>query len=175
MILHLYEEKGEEAVAELDGMFAFALWDARRRRLLLARDRAGKKPLFYHDGPRLFAFASEIKALLAHPEVPHERDPEALPLYLTYGYVPTPGTFYRGIRSLPPAHSLVATEAGAEEPRRYWRARFRATAPRSAERRRGRGALPRRCCRAPSSAGWWPTCRSGRSSRAGSTRRPSWR
>jgi asparagine synthase (glutamine-hydrolysing) len=124
VILHLYEEKGEGAVAELDGMFAFALWDARRRRLLLARDRAGKKPLFYHDGPRLFAFASETKALLAHPGVPHERDPSALPLFLTYGYVPTPGTFYRGIRALPPGHSMAVGEAGAEEPKRYWRARF---------------------------------------------------
>jgi asparagine synthase (glutamine-hydrolysing) len=123
-ILHLYEEKGEEAVAELDGMFAFALWDAKRRKLLLARDRTGKKPLYYHDGPRVFAFASEVKALLAHPDVPHERDPEALPLFLTYGYVPTPGSFYRGIRSLPPAHSLVVTESGAASPRRYWQARF---------------------------------------------------
>ena len=60
-------------------MFAFALWDGRKRRLLLARDRAGKKPLFYHDGPGLFAFASEVKALLAHPGVPHERDEAALP------------------------------------------------------------------------------------------------
>ena len=124
VILHLYEEKGDDAVAELDGMFAFALWDARQRRLLLARDRVGKKPLFYHDGPRLFAYASETKALLAHPGVPHERDPEALPLFLTYGYVPTPGTFYRGIRALPPGHSLAVTEEGAEEPKRYWRARF---------------------------------------------------
>jgi asparagine synthase (glutamine-hydrolysing) len=124
VILHLYEEKGRGAVAELDGMFAFALWDARRRRLLLARDRAGKKPLFYHDGPSLFAFASETKALLAHPGVPHERDPDALPLFLTYGYVPTPGTFYRGIQSLPPGHSMVVGEAGAAEPERYWRARF---------------------------------------------------
>ena len=123
-ILHLYEEKGEDAVAELDGMFAFALWDAKRRKLLLARDRTGKKPLYYHDGPKVFAFASEVKALLAHPAVPHERDPEALPLFLTYGYVPTPGSFYRGIRSLPPAHSLVVTEAGAAAPRRYWQARF---------------------------------------------------
>ncbi len=124
VILHLYEDKGPDAVAELDGMFAFALWDSRRRRLLLARDRAGKKPLFYHDGPGLFAFASEVKALLAHPEVPHERDPEALPLFLTYGYVPTPGTFYRGIRALPPGHLLVATADGTEGPTRYWRARF---------------------------------------------------
>jgi asparagine synthase (glutamine-hydrolysing) len=124
VILHLYEEKGDAAVAELDGMFAFALWDARRRRLLLARDRAGKKPLFYHDGPRLFAFASETKALLAHPGVPQERDPEAVPLFLTYGYVPTPGTVYRGIRALPPGHSLGVTEAATEAPQRYWRARF---------------------------------------------------
>ena len=148
VILHLYEEKGDAAVAELDGMFAFALWDARRRRLLLARDRVGKKPLFYHDGPRVFAFASEAKALLAHPGVPHERDPEALPLFLTYGYVPTPGTFYRGIRALPPGHRLVVTEAGAEAPKRYWRARFRSggrteTAGPVPDRRRGRGALPR--------------------------------
>jgi asparagine synthase (glutamine-hydrolysing) len=124
VILHLYEEKGDAALPELDGMFAFALWDARQRRLLLARDRAGKKPLFYHDGPQQFAFSSEVKALLALPAVPHERDPEALPLYLTYGYVPTPGTFYRRIRALPPGHTLVATEDGIEGPRRYWRARF---------------------------------------------------
>jgi len=125
VILHLYEERGDEAVGALDGMFAFALWDAKRRRLLLARDRAGKKPLFYHDGPRGFAFASETKALLAHTDVPHERDPEALPLYLTFGYVPTPATFYRGVRALPPAHVLVATESGLEGPKPYWRARFR--------------------------------------------------
>jgi asparagine synthase (glutamine-hydrolysing) len=124
VILHVYEEKGEAAVGELDGMFAFALWDARQRRLLLARDRTGKKPLYYHDGPGGFAFASEVKALLAHPGVPHERDPAALPLYLTYGYVPTPGTFYRGIRALPPAHTLAVTEAGTGAPQRYWRARF---------------------------------------------------
>jgi asparagine synthase (glutamine-hydrolysing) len=125
VILHLYEERGDEMVKALDGMFAFALWDARRRRLLVARDRAGKKPLFYHDGPGLFACASEVKALLAHPSVPRERDLAALPLYLTYGYVPTPGTFYRGIRALPPAHYLVATEQGTESPVPYWKVRFR--------------------------------------------------
>jgi asparagine synthase (glutamine-hydrolysing) len=124
VVLHLYEDRGDDAVRALEGMFAFALWDGHRRRLLLARDRAGKKPLFYHSGPRVFAFASEVKALLAHLDVPHERDERALPLYLTYGYVPTPGTFYRGIRSLPPAHTLVVTEAGIEEPEPYWSVRF---------------------------------------------------
>ena len=124
VILHLYEERGDEVVKAIDGMFAFALWDAKRRRLLLARDRAGKKPLFYHDGPRLFAFASEVKSLLAHPEVPRARDAAAIPLYLTYGYVPTPGTFYTGIRSLPPAHYLVVTETGTEAPKPYWTLRF---------------------------------------------------
>jgi asparagine synthase (glutamine-hydrolysing) len=105
-------------------MFAFALWDGRKRRLLLARDRAGKKPLFYYDGPKVFAFASEVKALLAHPSVPHERHERALPLYLTHGYVPTPETFYRDIRSLPPAHTLAVTCAGAEAPEPYWSVRF---------------------------------------------------
>jgi asparagine synthase (glutamine-hydrolysing) len=124
VVLHLYEERGDDAVRALDGMFAFAVWDGRRRRLLLGRDRSGKKPLFYHDGSRVFAFASEVKALLAHPAVPKQRDDRSLPLYLTYGYVPTPGTFYRGIQSLPPAHTLVVTEAGVETPKPYWSVRF---------------------------------------------------
>jgi asparagine synthase (glutamine-hydrolysing) len=125
VILHLYEERGAAAVAALDGMFAFALWDAKARRLLLGRDRAGKKPLYYHAGPGFFAFASEVKSLLAHPRVPRELDPAALPLYLAYGYVPTPQTLYRQIRSLPPAHFMVVTEAGASVPEPYWSLRFR--------------------------------------------------
>jgi asparagine synthase (glutamine-hydrolysing) len=124
VLLHLYEERGDDAVSGLDGMFAFALWDSRRGRLLLGRDRAGKKPLYYHDGPELFAFASEVKGLLAHPAVPGERDHEAIPLYLTHGYVPCPGTFYRGIRALPPGHRLVATAEGVLGPEPYWRASF---------------------------------------------------
>ena len=124
VILHLYAERGEEAVAALDGMFAFALWDARERKLLLARDRTGKKPLYYHDGPGLFAFASEVKGLLAHPAVPKDKDEAALPLFLTYGYVPTPGTFYRHIRSLPPGHLMLVTETATEGPRPYWDVRF---------------------------------------------------
>jgi asparagine synthase (glutamine-hydrolysing) len=125
VVLHLYEERGDDAVSALEGMFAFALWDERRGRLLLARDRAGKKPLYYHDGPELFAFASEVKGLLAHPGVAAEPDPEAIPLYLTHGYVPCPDTFYRGIRSLPPGHRLVATAEGVLGPTPYWRACFR--------------------------------------------------
>jgi asparagine synthase (glutamine-hydrolysing) len=150
VLLHLYEERGDDAVMALEGMFAFALWDAGRGRLLLARDRAGKKPLYYHDGPGLFAFASEVKGLLAHPEVPGERDHEAIPLYLTHGYVPCPRTFYRGVRSLPPGHRLVATTAGIEGPARYWRAEFRDGPPcdedEAAERLRGalRKAVARR-------------------------------
>jgi asparagine synthase (glutamine-hydrolysing) len=124
VILHLYEERGDAAVAALDGMFAFALWDTRRRRLLLARDRAGKKPLFYHDGPGLFAFASEPKALLAHPQVPGELDLAGLPLYLAHGYVPTPGTLYASIRSLPPGHWMAVTRDGVEGPSAYWSPRF---------------------------------------------------
>ncbi len=124
VILHLYEERGDDAVKALDGMFAFALWDGRKKRLLLARDRTGKKPLFYHEGRKLFAFASEVKALLAHPDVPHERDDAALPLYLTYGYVPTPGTFYKSIQSLPPAHTLAVTETSVDGPTPYWSVRF---------------------------------------------------
>src|SRR6185436_4776745 len=130
--------------------FAFALWDGRARRLLLARDRTGKKPLYCYDGPRLFAFASEMKALLAHPGVPRAVDPRALPLYLTYGYVPTPHTLYRGIRSLPPGHYQVVTEKATHDPVPYWQVRFRAGAPldedEAAERLRGllRHAVARR-------------------------------
>jgi asparagine synthase (glutamine-hydrolysing) len=125
VILHLYEERGDAVVHALDGMFAFALWDSKRRRLLLARDRAGKKPLFYCAKPGFFAFASEIKALLQHPRVPRDRDDEAIPLYLTYGYVPTPGTFYRSVASLPAGHSVAVTEGGIEGPTPYWSLVFR--------------------------------------------------
>lgn len=124
VILHLYEERGDDAVKALDGMFAFALWDDRKKKLLLGRDRAGKKPLFYYQGPDVFAFASEVKGLLAHPDIPHERNDDALPLYLTYGYVPTPETFYANIRSLPPAHMLSVSESEAGDPKPFWSIRF---------------------------------------------------
>jgi asparagine synthase (glutamine-hydrolysing) len=119
VVVHLYEEKGAEALGELEGMFAFAIWDDRDRSLLLARDRTGKKPLSYwHDGDRL-VFASEIKAILEHPDVPREMDPEALPYYLTYLYVPAPLSMFRGIRKLPPAHWLRFRD-GKVQVQRYW-------------------------------------------------------
>ena len=100
-------------------MFAFALWDGHRRRLLLARDRLGIKPLYYYERPGQVLFASEIKALLEHPAVPREVDPEALDLYLSLRYVPGPRTMFRGIHKLQPGHLLIADEAGTRA-RRYW-------------------------------------------------------
>lgn len=108
VIAHLGEDLDPVALArQLHGMFAFALWDSRCERLVLGRDRLGKKPLYYWAGSGTFAFASEIKGLLEHPDVRAELDPEAIPAYLTFGYVPSPRTFYQGIRSVPPGHVLV--------------------------------------------------------------------
>lgn len=119
VIAHLYEEQGDEAIARLDGMFAVALWDARRRRLLLARDPFGKKPLYYFRDSRRFVFGSEIKALLA-AGVPAEFAAENLAEYLAFGYVPTPRTLFKGIFKLPPASLLVVDAQGLEGPRSYW-------------------------------------------------------
>ena len=121
VIAHLAEGVQAAALARsLDGMFAFAVWDSRRERLLLGRDRLGKKPLYYWAGPDTFVFASEIKGVLAHPAVPCELDQRALSAYLTFGYVPTPFTFYAGIRSLPPAHVLSLEPGGSPRLERYW-------------------------------------------------------
>ncbi|MFP4056918.1 MAG: asparagine synthase (glutamine-hydrolyzing) [Candidatus Brocadiia bacterium] len=119
VIVHLYEEHGERAVERLRGMFAFALWDERRERLVLARDRLGQKPLVYHDRGSRLVFASELQALLAAPDVPRELCPQALDQYLTYQYVPAPLTIYEGIRKLPPAHFLVVSAQGTRL-ERYW-------------------------------------------------------
>ena len=107
VILRAYEQWGDACVERLDGMFAFAIYDGRRQRLLLARDRTGKKPLFYYADDERFVFASEMKALLVHPAVPCEFHTRILPLYLVYGYVPPPETFYKHINSVPPATQLV--------------------------------------------------------------------
>ncbi len=118
-ILHLYEEDGDDCLQHLRGMFAFALWDARRRRLLLARDRIGIKPLYYRVANGRITFASELKALLLDATCPKEIDFEALRLYLTYLYIPSPETIFRGIKKLPPGHFLIF-EKGHETVRQYW-------------------------------------------------------
>lgn len=118
-ILHLYEEKGVDCLLGLRGMFAFALWDARQRTLFLARDRLGKKPLFYCHNQRSFLFASEPKAILQDRRVCAEADPEAIHHFLTYGYVPSPWSAFRGIRKLPPAHYLLVRD-GKISVQRYW-------------------------------------------------------
>lgn len=107
VLIHLYEEHGPDMLKLLNGMFAFALWDGKKRELLLARDHAGIKPLYYwQDGRKLF-FASEIKALLRVPEVPRELNAEALPEFLTFLWVPGEHTLLRGIRKLEPGHYLI--------------------------------------------------------------------
>jgi asparagine synthase (glutamine-hydrolysing) len=106
-IVHLYEDDGVEFLRHLEGMFALAIWDARHRQLVLARDRLGKKPLVYRVENGRLLFASELKSLLEVPGVPREIDPGAVDEYLTYQYVPHPNTIFRGIRKLPPAHYAV--------------------------------------------------------------------
>jgi asparagine synthase (glutamine-hydrolysing) len=119
VIPHLYEEHGLAFVDHLDGMFAFAIVDARQRRLVLGRDRAGEKPLYYLESEGELLFASEIKALLAHPRVGVDPDLAALTRYLLYGYFPAPHTPFRAVRKLPAAHLLIA-EDGRVRIERYW-------------------------------------------------------
>ncbi len=123
VIVHGWEQWGEGVVERLDGMFAFGLWDESRGRLLLARDRAGKKPLYWAEREGAFLFASEIKALL-EAGVDPTADLRAFPLYLAYGYVPAPGTFYENVRRVPPA-TVVTLDGDGRRERRYWRLRFR--------------------------------------------------
>ncbi len=120
VIVHAYELWGDDFVRHLDGMFGFALWDKRRRRLLLGRDRLGIKPLYVHQDSRRLLFASEAKAILEVPGVPRILEPVALDQYLALGYVPAPYTLIKGIRKLPPA-SLMICEAGKVRTRQYWR------------------------------------------------------
>ncbi len=123
VIVHLYEEEGPDFVKRLDGMFAFSLWDEKRKTLLLARDRFGVKPLFIAgDGERL-AWASELNALLCDPSIPRDLDWEAMEVYLALYYIPSPRTIYRAIRCLPPAHVMILGD-GRVETRRYWSPRF---------------------------------------------------
>lgn len=119
VILHLYEEKGERCVESLRGMFAFALWDAPSETLLLARDRLGKKPLYYWYQNDLLLFASEIKALLCHPAVSRTLDWTALHQYMAFGYTPADRSIFDGIRKLPPGHAAML-QGGSLSLHRYW-------------------------------------------------------
>ena len=121
--MHLYEELGEACFAELRGMFGLALWDGRRKRLLLARDRIGKKPLFYSWDGRRLVFGSEIKALWPAGGISKEMDLEALSDYFSFQYVPAPKTIYRNVRKLRPAHYLVVEGSNIREVP-YWDIRF---------------------------------------------------
>ncbi len=120
VIVHLYEEHGAQLVQELEGMFAFALWDTRREVLLLARDRLGIKPLFVAQVPGGVLFGSEMKSLLATGLVPAQMDWQALDAFLTYTFIPAPHTIYRGIRKVPPGTTLTIRPGGESEARTYW-------------------------------------------------------
>ena len=120
VLVHGWEEWGERLVERLRGMFAFALWDARARRLFLARDRFGKKPLYYRLTPEGLWFGSEAKAILQDPRVPREPDLLAIHEYLTYGYVPGPRTAFQGVQKLPPGHLMVVEADGRSRVQAYW-------------------------------------------------------
>lgn len=124
VVVHLYEEFGEGCVEHLHGMFAFAIWDGRGRRLMLARDRLGQKPLFYARSGETLVFASEVKAILAHNELGHELDVESLHDYLSLRFIPAPRTMFRHVSKLPPGHYLIL-EDGMLRTRRYWSVSFR--------------------------------------------------
>ncbi len=119
-LVHLYEDRGDSLVRELNGMFAFAIWDARQERLLLARDRVGIKPLYYWNTPDGLAFASELRSLLALPHFPRAIDADAVAQYLAFGYVPDPLCIFQAARKLPPGHTLAWTAAGGVRIERYW-------------------------------------------------------
>src|SRR5262249_17183202 len=121
VVVHLYEEYGPDCVHHLRGMFSFAVWDSLRRKLLLARDRIGVKPMYYAAPPGHFLFGSEIKALLAHPSLSARLDEDALSLYLPFAAVPAPNTLFQRVRKLGPGHRLmVDADTGQQTLERYW-------------------------------------------------------
>ncbi|HYL92223.1 MAG TPA: asparagine synthase (glutamine-hydrolyzing), partial [Alphaproteobacteria bacterium] len=118
-VAHLYEDFGENCFEQLNGMFAIAIWDVTRRRLVLGRDRIGEKPLYYSVEKDRVIFGSELKALLAADSLSREPDAEALSDYFSLGYVPAPKTIYRSVRKVRPGHYVVASDTGLQE-RQYW-------------------------------------------------------
>jgi asparagine synthase (glutamine-hydrolysing) len=125
VILHMYAEEGEECVRHFNGQWAFAIWDSRRRRLFLSRDRLGVRPLFYTCTPRSFIFASEIKSIFGHPDVPRAIDVEGLDQIFTFWCTVAPRTMFRGILELPPGHSMTI-EDGRLRISEYWRVDYSA-------------------------------------------------
>src|SRR5271156_2877098 len=123
VLLHLYEEHGPECVTKVNGMFALAIWDGPNQTLFLARDRMGKKPLYYRATPGQLIFGSEVKALLAHPDCPRELDARNLSKYLAYEYVPSPHCIFKGIHKLPAGHWLT-WKNGQVRLHRYWDLQF---------------------------------------------------
>jgi asparagine synthase (glutamine-hydrolysing) len=119
VLVHLYEELGDDCVHELRGMFAFAIWDGKRKRLLIARDRAGIKPLYWSDDGKRLLFGSEVKALLRHPSLDARLDLHALAAYMLLRYVPAPQTMFEGVSSLEPGHLLISDARGVRI-RRWW-------------------------------------------------------
>ncbi|MBV6396433.1 MAG: Asparagine synthetase [glutamine-hydrolyzing] 1 [Anaerolineales bacterium] len=120
VMLHMYEEYGETFIERCNGMFALCIYDSARQRLYLARDRMGKKPLFYHHAADRFIFGSEIKALLAHGTIPRRVNRDGLADFLTFGFVANPATAFEGIHQLEPAHYLVVESDGRTRKREYW-------------------------------------------------------
>jgi asparagine synthase (glutamine-hydrolysing) len=120
-IVHFYEERGDEVVHELRGMFGFALWDDRRRRLLVARDRLGIKPMYVWPHPAGgVAFASELRCFLTLPDFSADIDRDAVAAYAAFGYVPHPDTIFRGVRKLPPGHRLTWSRDDGLREQQYW-------------------------------------------------------
>ena len=124
VIIHLYEEVGEKVFDQLNGMYALAIWDKNKKQLLLARDRIGKKPLYYAQFGSAFIFGSELKALLPHPAVKKEIDWNSFNKFLTYEYVPTPHSIFKNIYKLEPGYYLIYKD-GKIEKRQYWDASFK--------------------------------------------------
>jgi len=125
VLVHLYEDEGERLVEKLRGMFVFALWDRNNRRLLLGRDRLGIKPLYIYRDVEKFVFASELKGILAHPDIPRQIDPVALEDYLAFGMVTGSRSIFRNFEKLPPAHTLsITANQLSSTPHRYWQLRF---------------------------------------------------
>ena len=130
-IVHAYEAWGEQALTRLRGMFTIALWDSRQQRLLLARDRAGIKQLFWTVAGGRLLWGSEIKCLLQNEDVARDAEPQAVHDFLAFGYVPGQETIFRGIRELEPAHLMVAENGQSGEPQRYWELNYRPDRSRS--------------------------------------------